>query len=222
MSAPHPLEMVKTLSANLALLEPSQRPFAKSLCDQANKKAHLSEKQMFWVAKFASKIELLQSGVPDFTKPDPVQVQSFAAVIAFFAKAATKLKYPKITLQLDDNSPLQLSLAGPSSKHPATVNLTDGGPFGVNKWYGRVSTDGTWNPSDSAEAHVEEIASLLVLLADNPARLAADHGHLTGNCCFCHTKLTDEKSTSAGYGPVCAKNWGLVWGQAEKKETADA
>ena len=54
--------------------------------------------------------------------------------------------------------------------------------------------------------------SILAQLATQPAQLAAKHGKLTGHCCFCNSELSDEKSTNVGYGPVCAKRWGLPHG----------
>ena len=71
----------------------------------------------------------------------------FGGVIALFEKAKEYLKYPKITLALPDGSPLQLNLAGKGSKFPGTVGLTDGGSYGDNKWYGRVTKEGAWEPA---------------------------------------------------------------------------
>ena len=36
-------------------------------------------------------------------------------------------------------------------------------------------------------------------------------GKATGRCCFCGSGLTDRRSRSHGYGPVCAKTYGLDW-----------
>lgn len=47
---------------------------------------------------------------------------------------------------------------------------------------------------------------------DDPIRHAAAHGQRTSNCCFCRLQLTDGRSLAMGYGPVCASNWGLPWG----------
>lgn len=52
------------------------------------------------------------------------------------------------------------------------------------------------------------------LTADNrlTAEEAARLGHLTGRCVFCSRKLTDDRSTEVGYGPICADREGLPWG----------
>lgn len=44
------------------------------------------------------------------------------------------------------------------------------------------------------------------------AEQAARFGKVTGACVFCSRLLTDERSVSAGYGPVCAEREGLPWG----------
>ena len=72
-------------------------------------------------------------------------------MIAHFEKAKEYLKYPKITLALPDGSPLQLTFAGKGSKFPGTVSMTDGASFGDNKWYGRVTKEGAWEPAKLSE-----------------------------------------------------------------------
>lgn len=44
------------------------------------------------------------------------------------------------------------------------------------------------------------------------AEQAAQFGALTGACVFCSRRLTDERSVTVGYGPVCADKAGLPWG----------
>lgn len=45
------------------------------------------------------------------------------------------------------------------------------------------------------------------------AEEAAAFGKLYGICIFCNRDLTDERSIEVGYGPVCAENQGLPWGE---------
>ena len=204
---------VTTLKTHLANLPKGDQGFAADLLTKLTKFGHLPEKQWFWVEKLADAAET--AGVPDFTK-ELVSVGEFGGVIDLFKKAKQYIKYPKITLQLTSGKPLQLSLAGQNSKAPGTINLTDGGPFGNNKWYGRVTQEGTWDPSPKVdEALKNDLTSILSKLAGAPARTAAAYGKLTGNCCFCGTGLTNDNSTDVGYGPVCAKRWGLPWGKKE-------
>lgn len=136
-------------------------------------------------------------------------VGDFAGVVELFTTAKGKLKYPKISMYGVNGETIQLSLAGAKAKKPGTINVTDGGPFGSNNWYGRVNTDGTWEKSSKA---TDEIGGVLKELSIDPAAFATKYGHKHGACCFCNKSLTTEESTEAGYGPVCAKNWGLPWG----------
>ena len=54
-------------------------------------------------------------------------------------------------------------------------------------------------------------ATLLAFLA-NPEATAKAYGKLTSNCSFCGKELSDERSIRAGWGPTCAENFGLPWG----------
>jgi len=38
-------------------------------------------------------------------------------------------------------------------------------------------------------------------------------GKMVGRCCFCSLPIDTPESVSAGYGPVCAANKGLPWGE---------
>jgi len=201
-------ERVATLKANIHNLPKSKIDFAASLLDQFDRKGQLSDRQWFWVQKLADESE----GIPDFTREN-ADVGPLHGLMAMFEKAKSKLKYPKIELQTESGIKVVLSLAGPKSKYPGTINLTDGGSFYNNVWYGRVTPEGEYQPNPSiSEASRQEVANLLRELSRHPADTAAKYGKLTGNCCFCKSTLTDEKSTSVGYGPVCAKNFGLPWG----------
>ena len=58
----------------------------------------------------------------------------------------------------------------------------------------------------------DKITDLLTRFAADPAKVASEHGALTGSCCFCNKALKDERSTQVGYGSTCAKHYGLPWG----------
>jgi hypothetical protein len=139
-------------------------------------------------------------------------VGDFSGVIELFKTA--KLKYPKVTIDAMGNT-VQLSLAGAKAKKPGTINVTDGGKYPDNTWYGRVDVDGTWEKSYNA---TDEVGQLLKALSENPAGFATMHGKKHGNCCFCAKTLTHDNSLAAGFGPVCAENWGLKaeWTAATK------
>ena len=128
-----------------------------------------------------------------------------------FSKA--KVKYPKLTFETPDGRTLQLSRAGDRAKFPGSINVTDGRRYGENIWYGRI-VDGEFRLSRDAD---DEVTDFLTALAKDPKGFAKAYGVKTGNCCFCNAKLTTDDSNAVGYGPVCAKNWGLPWGKAATK-----
>lgn len=45
------------------------------------------------------------------------------------------------------------------------------------------------------------------------AEEAKAFGDSTHHCVFCHKGLTTKESKAVGYGPVCADNYGLPWGE---------
>lgn len=188
------------LLANLAKLDASDQRFAASLLRFANP----SEKQLHWICKLADKITSPQVIVP------AANIQNVSSMIEFIGRARGKLKYPKIVFNVGDRV-IRLSIAGDRSRAPGSINVVD---HSTRDWYGRIQKNGDWEPAPSVEASVaDSILGGLIKFAKNPAKAAAAYGHLTGNCCFCLLPLTDSRSTTVGYGPICAKHYDLPWGE---------
>lgn len=145
-----------------------------------------------------------------------VDVGDFAGVIDLFLVAKEHIKYPKVSLVNSEGDIVQLSMAGSRARYPGTINVTDGGKYGDNTWYGRVDTSGKFQKTQAA---TPAIVSLLKQLADNPHLAASFNGKATNNCCFCSKDLTHANSVAAGYGPICAGHWGLTdeWKAAVEK-----
>lgn len=96
---------------------------------------------------------------------------------------------------------------------PGSVVINSPGPRGTNqKFYGRISTEGVFIPGRDATV---EVVEFLHRMAADPVKAVSLSGVMTGRCCFCRTRLTDEDrgSVALGYGPVCAANWGLPHGR---------
>lgn len=141
--------------------------------------------------------------------PQVKQTFNARGILDLFDKAIQHLQYPKINLQTKSGQPVQLYRSGPQAKHPGHIRVTDGGRYGFNKNFGRLAPDGNW--FEGSHSH-PELVQLLDELSKDPAGVAAAYGKLTGNCCFCHKKLSDERSTEVGYGKTCAGHYGLPWG----------
>lgn len=125
-------------------------------------------------------------------------------VADFLMRAAGKLKFPKALFLAPNGGELKLYVAGTRSTFPGSINvLVDG------EWLGRITVEGeahgrklTGNPAIVAKLH--EVAA-------DPATAAKTYGVLRGQCSFCSKPLTDDGSLEVGYGPVCAKHYGLPW-----------
>jgi len=207
------------LQDSLDKLKPSARPFAQSLLTQYKKYGKLSEKQALWADKLVDDIECY--GVPDFTALFAPAEPDYVAIVAFMQAAGKKMKYPAVTLQFKNGHPLKIALNGSSSSKAGAVSLTDGGSYGNNKFYGRIDKDGKFEPYTASVPVKDELTSILAKFASDPVALAAEHGKTTGRCCFCNTGLTDPKSTAVGFGPQCAKQWGLPWGKTAMDEAIE-
>lgn len=201
------LNRIDTLKTGVMQLPAKDQDFAKSLIRQHASKGNLSEKQWVWVEKLADVIE----GVPDFTVEVAPEHGPYERVIALFLKAQSpKLKYPNMTIEIGSGHEVTLTLQ--NSKFGPWVKLS-------TKWstvHGLIDFKGFLKVKTFAASQEKvEVAmheALTNLLAD-PIAFASAKGKASGCCIFCKSELSDEKSVAWGYGPTCAKNWGLPHGK---------
>jgi len=125
-----------------------------------------------------------------------------SSIAAFLTAATVHLKAPKARfLAPDGKSELRLTLAKPGSKVPGALFVRINDVF-----IGSILTDNT------VRGALKTNTRLLTLLGDiaaNPAAAAKSYGALMGRCSFCNLPLTDAGSVAVGYGPICAKHYGL-------------
>ena len=62
------------------------------------------------------------------------------------------------------------------------------------------------------DARYPKLMAYLRELWLDPELFVTVHGKNAGMCCFCGMALSTPESTTAGYGPHCAKRFGLPWG----------
>ncbi len=215
MISPGQNAKLETARSVLTHLHSGDATFLTSLLSNASRYQNLTPKQEDWVDRLTLRGINARDGIVEPRRT--VDVGSFEGVIGLFNTAKEHLKFPKISLMLnprkEDEQAIVLSLAGQRSKNAGSVYITDGRPYGDNKYFGRISPDGKWDPSRQVEGTLmTSLVALLTALGKEPAKVAGEHGRLMGNCCFCRKGLTDERSTMVGYGPVCAENYGLPWG----------
>lgn len=196
-------EAIAVLSRNGSKLS----PFAFGLLNQSVSQRGLTQNQIPWLHKIALQYE--KPATPAAVVPAQVRID-LSRIRALLEKAAAKLKYPRIRFELEQGK-IQISIAGERSRTPGAINITDGGPFGSNVYYGKILTDGTWQPTAAGRA--SWVLAALQGLAADPAGYARVYGTRYGTCCFCGRHLEDGRSVAMGYGPVCADNFGLEWGE---------
>ena len=185
--------------------------FATSLVNAVESVRGPSNKQAAWVHKLAT--EAITPRAPRVELD--VQLQPVVDMLQRAADAQKRA--PTIVLERDGQR-VQLRRAGERSSQPGSVNVTDGRPYGEAQWFGRISTDGQFRASDRCSPLVEQ---LLRDLAADPAKVAGQHGVATGSCCFCNRALSDKRSRTVGYGPICAGKFGLPWGDTSAADAAD-
>lgn len=210
--------MLTTMIEELELLIPKlnarDREFAHSLCSQYGRKG-LSAKQADWVGRLIERAK-----APAAPAAATVEVGSLQQIVTMLEKAKQHLKFPAILVRANDRD-LRLSIAGSAAKVPGSINVCSAGAYSEREWFGRVTASGEFEPCRKYDQATQTaIAAALTALAADPAGAAAGYGHLTGVCCFCGTALTDGRSTEVGYGPTCAKHYGLPWGKAAMKKAA--
>jgi hypothetical protein len=222
-------------------LNPSGQKFASSLIRQFRKKGQLTVRQEPYVFSLIEQAK---------NPPKPVSkkvAKDMVKLYQFFHTAREHLRFPKVTLSADlgrtyvdedgKEKPLRedvkIHMAGNKSRVPDALNVSLPDrmtPKGRNVWLGRIAANGTWDipPSmGNKDSVIEPVKNLLIELGNDPHTVAAEHGKLTGHCCFCNYRIgdgEDNRSRNIGYGPGCAKKFGLYeeWkaaskGQAVKK-----
>lgn len=194
--------------------------FLRSLLGAWKSYRGLSESQRFYLHR------TIIIAMNDANRPEPVKVElegGHTKILSLFGNASKSgLKHPKLRFDIPILGEVRLSVAGERSRSPGAINVTDGGRFGENTWYGRVTLDGEFIINTRCTPEQSKIiASFMKLLAKNPAWVASVCGRHMGRCCFCGLELTDERSLLVGYGPVCAEKWVMPWGARPEHDAED-
>jgi hypothetical protein len=178
-------------------LNGADEQFGASLIRQWAMSGSISQKQMYWVGKLIEKANQ--------PKPPKIGAAGLVRVAQLFGAAARAgLERPKITIAPN----IVLSKAGAQSRNPGSIHIKAGRAYD-DVFYGRIDADGSLSPSRDMIPDVEQA---LIAWGEDPAKAAKAYGHEVGACAFCNRRLDDPRSVAAGYGPVCADNYGLPWG----------
>lgn len=132
-------------------------------------------------------------------------------LFALFDKVKLYRKYPSLVIKFPD-SMVRFSMGNDSNVLWVTNGRTRFDP--KNILYGRFSrTPYIENYFFASREISNDIKALLVSVCEDPLKYCSIHGQQYKHCCFCNTELTSKASLFAGYGPICADNWGLPWGE---------
>jgi len=117
-------------------------------------------------------------------------------------------EWPKVRLSIGDDQPLVLSVAGARARNPGAINMTDGRAYGDNVFFGKITVEGTFQPSQASRTLDHAVkASMWALMSrmrDGEAEAVfAEFGKRFGVCAICGRELTNEDSVARGIGPVC-------------------
>lgn len=176
--------------------QPHLSDFARSLLTQR----FLSPTQAAWVHRLATERAAEHATPVDHSVPD------FTRVVAMLRHAsAAQKRFPRITLP--DGVTVTLGRGAVFVRaQSATIAR-----IGVET--GRVEWRSNQYPA---------FADALRNLAEHPEQVLAQHGVATGKCCYCGRALSTAESRSVGYGPICAGNYGLPWGDTSVADAANA
>ena len=189
--------------------------FVASLIRQYESKGNLSEKQWVWVEKINTEEEE-KNRVREAARKEREEREAKMAVIhtfngyepveAMMTLAADTLKKPKWTVKTHKGNSVTLHY----DRKEEAVQVGHGGFYGVIK-------DGVFT-TNGLVMERGDVIPMMEQFKTDPSGFASYQGHLTGSCCFCARHLSDERSTSHGYGPICANRYGLVWNMDSAKE----
>jgi hypothetical protein len=196
------LELCDALQAAMPQLSAKDQEFALSLITSVRRYGSATQKQRFW-------LETLPTRANGGGERQKFAIGDMAGIMRLFDKARQHLKAPAVVLQ-GEGGEIRLSVAGEAARAPGTINVAENKGYGESKWFGRILLDGQFEVSPR-ETPPAWLTGLLSDFAESPARVAAEHGKLTGKCCFCNKALTDERSTAVGYGAKCSSNFGVPY-----------
>jgi len=168
----------------------------------------LSPEQVKWVHVLAVEGTAVLAA-RDPNAPAPERGPNLMQLVELLRVAARTLKWPTLHLAHGERG-FRITLSGGTSRNVGGAWITTEAAKDDREFLGSIDREG--------ELHLRtpdaNLTAALASCAADPVGHARLHGQRTGCCCFCGLVLTDGRSISAGYGPICAENWGLPWGGA--------
>jgi hypothetical protein len=221
-------ENMATLRANID--KTSDPKFARSLCEWYDKYESLSSKQGYRAMKFWQEINQQEgdanvvsftTGKPAASLPPQVAVDGKKLHEAMLL-AGTKLAFPRIKYKTEEGGTIFIHLLGDRARYPGNL-VVKFVPKGQESLGTSVLLLERYVKQEKAVFTTAALANptmqVLVkkVVEDFPGELAIN-GREHISCCFCGIELIAGASRKVGYGPICASNYGLPWGDEGEGE----
>jgi uncharacterized protein DUF6011 len=200
---------IDALRAVLARLDESSRTFASSLLTQYDRRGSLSERQWPHVARLIERADrppafvVAAAGGAIEPRGGELPAAGLATLQSVFGNASRNGITPGVRANVLGR---RLRIVAPSRRSAffgrpiLFVRLDD-------EYAGRIADGRFVARSVDGDAALAPLRALL----ESPLGMLADLGRASGTCCYCGRELTDPRSVTHGYGPVCASQYGLPW-----------
>jgi hypothetical protein len=197
------------------LLASHTSDFAAKLTAKLNAGETLTQNQGVYVYILAEEIRaktLIESAAPSSSSAPSLKpiVDMYAARRDAGAKTfKVRLLMGETRVCVESGGYDRLNGQAVYEKTPGALYVTNGRRAENRVRFGKVLPDGNFRAYSDCTG---DVIRALEAFAKNPAQMAAEYGHATGECCFCGRSLYDETgggSVEVGYGPVCAVKYGL-------------
>tara|TARA_B110000285_G_C14923076_1_gene513561 strand:- start:10 stop:624 length:615 start_codon:yes stop_codon:yes gene_type:complete len=181
-----------------------QGNFVTSMMSQFETKGRLSPKQITWAIKLSTEAAHKESDPMAFEEEDDGE---FIEVLTFMTEVGlTKARLVFIDYSRRGAKKVSFCRSPAHGKNPNHIYVKVEGEY-----VGKVTPTGHFVGRDSwAFQMTTSIMHDMVVAGVSEYILA--YGKHSGICACCGRTLTDERSLTAGVGPVCAKHWNIIWG----------
>lgn len=204
-----------TLINCIPSLRASAQNLASDLCQKFRKWGSFTPGQRQLVLKLIEEGAL--AAVQADTKKGAAKLDLGGINKLFDNAKASGMKRMALRFRDEAGDGFSVSPAKADSRNPGCLYVKSAG----GTYLGKIDKDGNFAGANyGASEHAARAQAALIEFNKDPIKQAKAYGFETGNCCFCGLLLTDERSVTAGYGPVCAERWGLDWGSKTRSSAA--
>tara|TARA_R110000772_G_scaffold10768_15_gene34147 strand:+ start:2516 stop:3127 length:612 start_codon:yes stop_codon:yes gene_type:complete len=176
--------------------------FVKSMMSQFETKGRLSPKQITWAIKLSTEAAHKEADPMAFEDEDEDD-GDFIEVLTFMTEVG--LTKARLTF-VHGAKKVTFSRSPAHGKNPNHIYVKVEGDY-----VGKITPTGHFvGPYSWSFPYATSIMYDMVAAGVSEYILA--YGKHSGICACCGRTLTDERSLTAGVGPVCAKHWNIIWG----------